>query len=66
LSEFAINNADKTVMIPLFGMVQSLNLSVTAALFIFETTRQRYKAGYGNFILNKVEQINLEQSFIDR
>ena len=64
LSEFAINNADKTVMIPLFGMVQSLNLSVTAALFIFEITRQRYNHGYQNFHIDY--SANLIQSFIDR
>jgi len=64
LSEFAINNADITVMIPLFGMVQSLNLSVTAALMIFEITRQRYKYGFHNFHIDY--SANLIQSFIDR
>jgi len=66
LSEFAINNADKTIMIPLFGMVQSLNLSVTAALFIFEITRQRYKMGFDNFTFNQAQQDSLKNSFIDR
>jgi tRNA (guanosine-2'-O-)-methyltransferase len=66
LSEFAINNADITIMIPLFGMVQSLNLSVTAALFIFEITRQRYKMGFDNFTFNQAQQDSLKNSFIDR
>jgi tRNA (guanosine-2'-O-)-methyltransferase len=66
LSEFAINNADKTIMIPLFGMVQSLNLSVTAALFIFEITRQRYKSGYEKFTFEDSKIQNLIQDFSER
>lgn len=41
LSEEALARCDKTLLIPMQGMVQSLNLSVTAALCMFETTRQR-------------------------
>jgi len=43
LSEEAINLADKKLIIPMRGMVQSLNISVTAAICIFEVTRQRGK-----------------------
>lgn len=35
--------ADKKVHIPMRGMVQSLNISVTAGIFMYEVTRQRMK-----------------------
>ena len=41
LSEEAINGADEKVYLPMKGMVQSLNLSVTAAIFMYEVDRQR-------------------------
>jgi tRNA (guanosine-2'-O-)-methyltransferase len=43
LSEEAIKNADVKMYIPMKGMVQSLNLSVTAAVTMFEMNRQRNK-----------------------
>jgi tRNA (guanosine-2'-O-)-methyltransferase len=42
LSKMAINLADKKLYIPMRGMVQSFNLSVTAAIIMWEITRQRY------------------------
>lgn len=44
LSEAAIKGADEKVYIPMKGMVQSLNLSVTAGIVMFEVTRQRFKS----------------------
>lgn len=44
-SEEAIKNADATFIIPMFGMVQSLNVSVAAAVILYEALRQRYKKG---------------------
>lgn len=44
LSQTALDLADMIYMIPMVGMVQSLNVSVTAAIFMWEFTRQR-KAG---------------------
>lgn len=41
LSATALARADHTVAVPMRGMVQSLNVSVTAALAIAEITRQR-------------------------
>jgi len=41
LSETAIKLADEKIYIPMMGMVQSLNLSVTAGICLFEYTRQR-------------------------
>lgn len=37
--------ADQHVIIPMLGMVQSLNVSVAAAVILFEAQRQRRKAG---------------------
>jgi tRNA (guanosine-2'-O-)-methyltransferase len=45
LSETAINLADKKVYIPMMGMVQSFNLSVTAAIVMWEISRQRANRG---------------------
>lgn len=41
LSEFWINNCDVQVQIPMKGIVDSLNLSVSAAILIYEAARQR-------------------------
>lgn len=43
LSSAAVELADTLITIPMLGMVQSLNLSVTAAILMFEITRQRQK-----------------------
>lgn len=48
LSEEALQMTDEVVVIPMQGMVQSLNVSVSAALILFEAQRQRQTAGlYG-------------------
>ncbi|QSX37520.1 tRNA (guanosine(18)-2'-O)-methyltransferase TrmH [Shewanella sedimentimangrovi] len=48
VSAEAIAHADHQVIIPMIGMVQSLNVSVAAALILFEAERQRKLAGmYG-------------------
>ncbi len=45
VSEKALRQADQSVIIPMNGMVQSLNVSVAAALILFEARRQRESAG---------------------
>ncbi|WP_133408231.1 tRNA (guanosine(18)-2'-O)-methyltransferase TrmH [Parashewanella tropica] len=48
VSAEALALADKQVIIPMVGMVQSLNVSVAAALMLFEAKHQREQAGlYG-------------------
>ena len=41
----AIASADQDIVIPMVGMVQSLNVSVAAALVLYEAQRQRQNAG---------------------
>jgi TrmH family RNA methyltransferase len=41
LSETWINAADYNVIIPMGGQVDSMNVSVSAAILLFEAVRQR-------------------------
>ncbi|MCH2669700.1 MAG: tRNA (guanosine(18)-2'-O)-methyltransferase TrmH [Gammaproteobacteria bacterium] len=45
LASQLIDEADKAVIIPMEGMVASLNVSVAAALILYEAQRQRSNAG---------------------
>lgn len=55
LSKYAIDNSDQHIYIPMQGFVQSLNLSVTAAILMYEVFRQRVKNS-NNYLLSKKEQ----------
>jgi tRNA (guanosine-2'-O-)-methyltransferase len=44
-SEDAVNLADEKFSIPMYGMVQSLNVSVAAAVVLYEALRQRLQNG---------------------
>jgi tRNA (guanosine-2'-O-)-methyltransferase len=46
ISDGALAFADRVVRIPMLGMVQSLNLSVSVAVILFEALRQRAAKGY--------------------
>lgn len=46
VSSRAASLADAHVIIPMLGMVQSLNVSVAAAVILFEAQRQRRAAGF--------------------
>lgn len=45
ISAKGLRHADVSVVIPMVGMAQSLNVSVAAALLLFEARRQREAAG---------------------
>ncbi len=45
ISQRAIELADHDIIIPMIGMVQSLNVSVASALILYEAQRQRQLAG---------------------
>lgn len=64
LSEEALSVADTVLQIPMRGMVESLNVSVSTALFLFEISRQR--AGNKAFSLSPHEQDALVASFVMR
>lgn len=46
VSEEALSYADQIIKIPMLGMVQSLNLSVSVAVVVFEAIRQRRQKGF--------------------
>lgn len=46
VSEAAVAEADRQVMIPMRGMTQSLNVSVACAIVLYEALRQRDAAGF--------------------
>lgn len=61
LSEYAIAHADLLLTIPMRGMIESLNVSVATALFLYELTRQR-----GGVPLGKESQEALIEDFVRR
>lgn len=64
LSTQAVKLADFKIHIPMRGFVQSLNLSVTAAIFMAEITRQR--RNLKKYLLNLHQQNELLSSFSRR
>jgi len=67
LSKFAIDQADSCIIIPMLGMLQSLNLSVTASICMFELNRQRLVSGaLENFLLANEDCDLLVQDFLNR
>jgi tRNA (guanosine-2'-O-)-methyltransferase len=60
LSPLAQNSADLKIKIPMRGLVQSLNVSVTAAILIYEITRQREKEPQ---LISKQDQKNLLETW---
>jgi tRNA (guanosine-2'-O-)-methyltransferase len=65
LSDRAQVQCEMAIKIPMAGLVQSLNLSVTAALIMYEITRQRVSSGT-DFKLNSDQQTVLLESIISR
>ena len=63
LSASAIKLADCKLYIPMRGFVQSLNLSVTAAICLFELTRQRQKRAKA-FLLPAAAKNSLQKKWL--
>ncbi|EKO3572038.1 tRNA (guanosine(18)-2'-O)-methyltransferase TrmH [Vibrio metschnikovii] len=61
ISPQALQLADHDIVIPMVGMVQSLNVSVASALILYEAQRQRQQAG-----MYDREQSALSQAIIQR
>ncbi|WP_278429292.1 TrmH family RNA methyltransferase [Caldanaerobacter subterraneus] len=45
MSEDILNLADERIVIPMMGMVQSLNVSVATGIILYEALRQRLDKG---------------------
>lgn len=59
--------ADGNFLIPMLGMVQSLNVSVSVAVCVFEAMRQRLKAGmYDKSAYTKKELIEKLSEYLNR
>ncbi|RDT52929.1 tRNA (guanosine(18)-2'-O)-methyltransferase TrmH, partial [Klebsiella pneumoniae] len=59
ITQEALDLADRDIIIPMIGMVQSLNVSVASALILYEAQRQRQNAGMyerSNSMLPEEEQ----------
>ena len=59
VSDDAANLADKKFLIPMYGMVQSLNVSVAAAVILYEALRQRM--GKGMYNKSEYSEAELEE-----
>jgi len=66
VSELAAKLADRKLYIPQRGMVQSLNLSVTAAMCLYELTRERQELGMDEFLLDEASGEALAKDFVGR
>jgi len=56
----AAQYADGILQIPMFGMIQSLNVSVATAVILFEAVRQRIASGqYDESKYSKIELAKL-------
>lgn len=62
LTPKAVSLSDYKIYIPMKGFVQSLNLSVTAAILIFEATKQREKKNK----ISKTEAKKLVKDYLKR
>ncbi len=67
VSEEALRYSDGNVVIPMVGLVESLNISVAAAVCLFEAYRQREKAGlYTQSLLSESERESLLINWLQR
>jgi tRNA (guanosine-2'-O-)-methyltransferase len=65
VSPAAINGADASLVIPMMGMIQSLNISVACAICLYETLRQRRTAGlYDQSRLDEATHAELESGWL--
>lgn len=58
VSEDILSIADSTIYIPMFGMIQSLNVSVATAVILYEACRQRINAALYPHPLRTPEQLS--------
>ena len=63
MSEEAAAQADKSIIIPMMGMSQSLNVSVATALILFEAQRQREEKGLYHNSSESIKRFPLEWAY---
>lgn len=67
VSQELLEIADKTIIIPMQGMVQSLNVSVATALVLYEAQRQREVKGmYDTPQLSSEDRVKMKKEWIYR
>jgi tRNA (guanosine-2'-O-)-methyltransferase len=67
VSPAALEQADGSLVIPMMGMVQSLNVSVACAVALYEALRQRRAAGrYDVPQLDEASRVALEETWIKK
>ena len=67
VSQEVIALADQTIIIPMMGMVQSLNVSVATAITLYEAQRQREEAGmYAQNRLSEEEIAEIKDAWLYR
>ncbi|MDE2819996.1 MAG: RNA methyltransferase [Chloroflexota bacterium] len=65
LSARALRSADRLVTIPMRGIAQSMNVSVTAAVFLYEVTRQRRQKHPGAYAADEAAQQKTLDYFLE-
>lgn len=66
LTKAIMNYADETLMIPMAGMVNSLNISVACAVTLYEAFRQRNAKGMYSRMELMPEQLNIYKTWVLR
>jgi len=67
VSQEVISMADEVIIIPMQGMVQSLNVSVATALILYEAQRQLENAGrYDEPLLSKEKREEIKAAWVYR
>lgn len=67
VSEAGVSGADMTVYIPMQGMVESLNISVSCAVSLYEAMRQRMVAGmYETPQLGEAERVAIRDEWLTK
>ncbi len=67
MSDPVLEITDQNIFIPMFGMIQSLNVSVAAAVILYEASRQRMRAGmYPNPQVDEVWLKKTREMWLER
>lgn len=66
ISQQALEMADQDIIIPMLGMVQSLNVSVASALILYEAQRQRQNAGLYQRTRTLIPQDEVDRILFER